>query len=305
MSIIGNTQTAPSGEEPITTGKESALSNYVGPYVTNMLGKGQALADEGYNAYMGPLTAGTSELQDQAFQGLGSLDFTSGMGQFNPQTFTADTAAQYMNPYIMSALQPQIDEARRQSEIDRIANASRMTKAGSFGGSRQAVLEGENQRALQANLAGITGKGYGDAFTQAMGQFNVEQDRGIAGQKAINEYGLEGLASLAGAGEIQRGIESEGVSADAAQFIEERDFPYKQVQYLQSLLQDLPITAQNVSYQEPNYLAGLTRDATDIETLLATLFGEPKTETSVQGASSSLTGNIPSNLPLSFGTGNA
>ena len=41
------------------TGKESSLSSYVGPYVTEMLGKGQALANEGYNAYMGPLTAYT------------------------------------------------------------------------------------------------------------------------------------------------------------------------------------------------------------------------------------------------------
>jgi len=30
------------GEDPIVTGKESSLSNYVGPYVTEMLGKGQA-----------------------------------------------------------------------------------------------------------------------------------------------------------------------------------------------------------------------------------------------------------------------
>ena len=55
------------------TGTESSLSSWAGPYVTEMLGKGAALADEGYNAYMGPLTAGTSELQDKAFAGLGSL----------------------------------------------------------------------------------------------------------------------------------------------------------------------------------------------------------------------------------------
>ena len=276
MSIIGDVATT--NENPIKTGVESSISNYAGPYVTNMLGQGAAAANEPYQAYMGPLTAGTSELQDQAFQGLGSLDFTSGMGQFNPQTFTADTAAQYMNPYIMSALQPQIDEARRQSEIDRIANAGRLTKAGAFGGSRQAVLEGENQRALQANLAGITGRGYADAFSQAMGQFNVEQDRGIAGQKAINEYGLEGLAGLAGAGGIQRDIESEGIVADRLQFEEERDDPLIKVQYMASLLQNLPLESQAVSYEEPNYLARLTSDAADVEGLLSTLFGKTEAQ---------------------------
>ena len=35
-------------------------------------------------------------------------------------------------------------------------------------------------------------------------------------------------------GAVQRGIESEGITADRLQFEEERDFPYKQVQYMQS-----------------------------------------------------------------------
>ena len=39
------------------TGTESSLSNYVGPYVTEMLGRGQALAGMPFQAYTGPLTA--------------------------------------------------------------------------------------------------------------------------------------------------------------------------------------------------------------------------------------------------------
>ena len=55
-------------------------------------------------------------------------------------------------------------------------------------------------------------------------------------------------------GAVQRGIESEGITADRLQFEEERDFPYKQVQYMQSLLQGLPIGAQIVQYEEPRIL---------------------------------------------------
>ena len=53
--------------------EESALSSWAGPYVTEMLGRGQALASMPYTAYQGPLTAGPSALQQQAFGGLGSL----------------------------------------------------------------------------------------------------------------------------------------------------------------------------------------------------------------------------------------
>jgi hypothetical protein len=62
-------------------GKESSLSNWAGDYVTGMLGKGAALGNEGYNAYMGPLTAGSSDFQNAAFEGLGNLSLpTDQMG---------------------------------------------------------------------------------------------------------------------------------------------------------------------------------------------------------------------------------
>ena len=237
------------------TGTESSLSNWAGPYVTEMLGKGQALGNEGYNAYMGPLTAGSSDLQDQAFQGIGSLTMPTdqmGVGGYQPQQFTGDIAQQYMNPYLQASLNPQLDEARRQSQISQMNNASRMNTAGSFGGSRQAVFDAENQAALQRNMAGITGQGYADAYGQALGQFNTEQDRGMEAQDRVNAYGTAGLQSLAAAGATQRGIEGEGIAADKAQFEEERDFPYKQVQYMQSLLQGLPVEAQSYSYAQPS-----------------------------------------------------
>ena len=113
-----------------------------------MLGKGQALSNKGYDAYTGPLSAGTNALQDQAFTGIGGLTAPTGMGAYTPQTFGAEQATQYMNPYLMSSLNPQIAEARRQNEIDRVANAGRMTQAGAFGGSRQALMDMEGQRNL-------------------------------------------------------------------------------------------------------------------------------------------------------------
>jgi hypothetical protein len=258
------------------TGKESNLSNWAGDYVTDMLGQGKALGEQGYNAYMGPLTAGESDLQTQAFEGMASLTLPTdqmGVAGYQPQQFTGDIAQQYMNPYLQASLDPQIAEARRQSEIDRVNNASRMTQAGSFGGSRQAVMDAQNQGNLQRNLAGITGQGYADAYSQAMNQFNTEQDRGMSAQDKINLYGSTGIQGLADMGAVQRGIESEGVQADRMQFEEERDFPYKQVQYMQSLLQGLPIEAQSVNYAQPSKLSEILSGAGGLGSLYDTIFG--------------------------------
>jgi len=256
-------------------GAESSLSNWAGDYVTDMLGKGAALGSEPYQGYGGPLTAGASDLQTSAFEGIGGLDIpTENMGAFTPQTFTAQNAADYMNPYLMASLNPQIEEARRQSEIERLQNATRMTQAGSFGGSRQAILDAENQRNLQSGLANIVGTGYNTAFDTAMGQFNTEQDREMAARAENNAYGLGAIQKLYNLGAEERKIESEGITADKKQFEEERDFPYKQVQYMQSLLQDLPVSAQEYSYTEPSALNTAAVASSDWMSWYNSLFGD-------------------------------
>jgi hypothetical protein len=237
----------PIGSPASTT---ESLSGWAAPYVTGMLGKGEALSNQPYQAYGGPLTAGQSELQTQAFQGLAGLTVpTQQMGGFTPTSFTSGTTAQdYMSPFMNAALEPQMAEAQRQAEIQRVQNASRLGKAGAFGGSRQAIMESEGQRNLLRNLADIYGTGMQTAYTQGMGQFNVEQDRAQQAQDLTNRFGLTALGAQQLAGGQQRDIESQGIAADYAQFQEERDFPYKQVQYQQSLLQGLPIAAQEMDY---------------------------------------------------------
>ncbi len=238
-------------------GTESSLSNWVGPYVTNMLGRGEALADTPYTAYEGPLSAGPSSLQDKAFQGIAGLSMPS-YGSFTDQ----GVADKFMSPYISAALEPQIAEARRQAEINRVQNAGRLTRAGAFGGSRQAIMESEGDRNLTRNLADITGKGYQSAYEQARDQFNTEQNRG-----------LEGLDLQLRAGDTQRDIESEGIAADIKQFEQERDYPYRQVQFMQSLLQGLPLGTQSYQYQMPSDTAQTVGNVTDTADALPDIFG--------------------------------
>jgi len=226
--------------ETLPTGSTNTqgLAPWAGDYITNYLGKAAALADKPYEAYQGPLTAGESKLQTDAFQGLGSLTVPGSIGaaantagdiaskaqnmgytptQFNNQfnapaagtatnftntyqapdayqntnftsgTFGADQAQQYMNPYLQASLNPQLTEARRQSDITEQANKAAMTRAGAFGGGRQAILAAENQRNLGTNLANITGQGYNTAYNNAMSQYNQDQARNMQAQQASEQ----------------------------------------------------------------------------------------------------------------------
>jgi hypothetical protein len=322
----------------------SSLSPWAQGYVGDMLEKGAALADKPYEAYGGQLTAGTSPLQQQAFTAASNLAIPASVGQASEQIKTAgqklgnlsyspitatnqysattpytasnigidqfntENMQRYMNPYMQMALDPQIAEARRQSEITQMGNASKLAQAGAFGGSRGALMQSEAQRNLGSNLANITGQGYNTAFDKALAAFNTQQGLGLQaqqsneasrqfganqalsnaqnaaqyGQQAQGQniqqqqfganYGLSGLqgqlsagtalgnlglqenqAGLAnlnaqlGAGSTQSAIEQAALDAERGQFQESQLYPYKQLQFQQSLLTGLPISAQTAT----------------------------------------------------------
>ena len=255
---------------PTFTAEESSLSSWAGPYVTEMLGRGQALAGLPYQAYMGPLTAGESGLQQQAFQGLGALQTpTAQQTTYNPMSFTAaGMPEQFMSPYIQGALDPQYAAAQRQSDIATQKLQSQFGKAGAYGGSRQGVAEAELQRGLLDRMAGITGTGYQQAFEQAQRQFNEEQRRQMDAANQAQRYGLDVLREQQAGGATQRGIESQGIAADIAQFEQERDYDKNNTLFMQSLLQGLPLETQSYSYIEPSGLQTLAGGAKDIQSIL-------------------------------------
>lgn len=445
----------------VTTGGTTAstLSEWAGPYVTNMLGQGYALSQQPYQVYQGPLTAGVSPLQSQAFQGIGGLSVPSSIssaattagnvasqaggmsyspttfgnqyqapqaytgvnftnpymapqqyqsttdfsntfqspGAYDPTKFTTDmwssqAAQQYMNPFLSQALTPQLQDLTRQADIARLGDAARLSQAGAYGGSRQAIMEAEarrnllgkqsdvlsqgyktaydvgqqafmtdQQRALEAQKAteasrqfgatqgmtaaqlaaqyGLSGRqaeeaarqfGYGQQMSaaqlaaqyglgtqqaqEASKQFAAQQaarsaeqaaQYGLAGQQATEaskqfgaSYGLDALskqlqaaqaqgtlgqADLAAqqgilnqmlqAGTTQRGIEQEGITADYNEFLQQRDYPVKQVQFLQSLLQGLPIGTTTSTPLEESTLAQVMGTSKGLMDLYDRLFG--------------------------------
>jgi hypothetical protein len=243
-------QQQPVGE---VLGGESSLSNWAGADITDMLARARALTDQGYQAYTGQLTADESALQQQAFQGLAGLSLpTAEQGQYNPGTFDAAAQQQYMNPYLQGSLNPQLEEARRQAEISNLQNRTAATRAGAFGGGRQAIMESESQRNMLRNLADITGEGYNTAFQQGRQQFNTEQDRLQNNAMQMRDYGLRGLDAQSRAGEVQRSIEQEGIQADIDQYSMEQLYPYKQLQFQQSMYQNMPLQAQSYNYSQPS-----------------------------------------------------
>jgi len=242
---------------PKVGSESSTLSEWAGPYVTGMLGQTQALAQQPYQVYQGPQTAGASDLQSKIFQGLGSLSYPSTLGKsFTDQA----TAQQYMNPYLQSALQPQLDELRRQSQITQMQNAAKATSQGAFGGSRQALMDTETQRNLLDQMNKTVGQGYATAYDKAMQQFNTEQGQA----KTLSDM-------LSEAGKTQRDIEQQGITADYNEFLAQRDYPQKMLQFQQSMLQNLPISTISYAPGQQSTLGSLSSTVGGLGSLIDSL----------------------------------
>jgi hypothetical protein len=257
---------------PQDVSRTSTLSPWVGDYVTNALGQGAAAANQPYQAYQGPLTAGPADLQQQAFAGasdIASAGYTP--GQF-VGGFGANQAAQYMNPYIQASLNPQLAELKRQSDIARLDDAGRLTRAGAFGGSRQAIMESEGRRNLLDKQAGLIGSGYKSAYDTGLGQFNKEREAEEASRQFGAGFGLKTVDQLANLGGVQRGITSEGLAADMAQFEEERDYAYNMPKYQLGLLSGLP-TGANTTAVNQDAISKMKGDIAGLASIYQNLAG--------------------------------
>ena len=286
-------------------GQVQSLSPWAEPYTYGMLNWGLSnLIGAQYPSYTGSLSAPASSLQNLAFTGYPNLttpDFTglqSGMGNIASSlygsTYTPSEALttgrypdfyqEYMSPYIEGVVQPQIAEARRQSDISGEQQASRMAKAGSFGGGRQAIMDAERERNFQQQVENITGQGYQRAYEQGLQAFTADQARaldaakfGESADQFAAQYGMQALnnalaayqseanllragyqldadrlAQLLTAGGIERGIEADEVAAQLRQYELETGWPLKTIALYSSLLSGLPLGQTMYERTEPS-----------------------------------------------------
>lgn len=259
------------------------------PYATDLLQRGQAFTTAETPVYGGQLTTGPSQYQEQAWKGLANLTVPKNITEagnqlgdiskqqqglsYDPTKFTAGTfgneeAQKYMNPYIQQALDPQLAYMRRQAQINQQADMAKLSQAGAFGGSRQAILQGQNQEALMRKQAETTGAGYEKAYNNAMLQYNEDMKRDMEAQKAAENskqfgatykqtglsnaasseqarasagaseasYGLQNLKALSEAGASQRDIEQEALDAQYKDWLRQTEYPGKQLEMQKGII---------------------------------------------------------------------
>jgi hypothetical protein len=145
--------------------------------------------------------------------GAGLAGLTGAMGytplSVGTGTFGAPAAAAYMSPYASNVTDIGVREAEKQRDLAKTAGMTGAISRGTFGGARNTLLQAEQERGANQNIADLRTKGMQDAYMNAQQQFNQDQARSLQAQQ-LNQaaYGQQaGLLGQLGTAGLQAGLQ--------------------------------------------------------------------------------------------------
>jgi hypothetical protein len=96
--------------------------------------------------------------------------------EFGPaETMTAQTAQEYMDPYLRSVVDIEKEKAREDYEIAKAGRSSTAVGAGAFGGSRAQIAESMAERDLANRMRDIEATGLKSAYGEATRRFEADR----------------------------------------------------------------------------------------------------------------------------------
>lgn len=278
----------------------------IAPYARSMLGQAAALTDTEMNPYMqyqGERNAQFSPLQQQAYQNAGlmqtapqlqdatALTGMAGLGALNTQytfkpadfasTFSRDAqgnmTSPLMSPYMQSVVERQQSDAQRQADIARQAQGAQAARSGAFGGSGDYLMRAQAAGNLARQKGDIQATGLQNAYNQAMGQYNAQNQLNAQQQQFGAGLGLQGLQAAnqsaqnlgtlgnlqyqqnMGINQLQNqyGLQQQGqmqkdIDTKYQDYLNYQNYPYKQLGFMSDIIRGAPLTQTGSSvYQAP------------------------------------------------------
>lgn len=244
-------------QQSTSTSYQTNIPEYAKPYVETMLGATQKQLFQGtpqegggfditgfqpYKAYGGTYDeqgnqtsydpsksiAGFQPMQQTAMSNAANM-------QSNPETFARGVGG-YMSPFAQYALQPQLEEASRQSAIQGTQQQAQATQAGAFGGGRDALMRSERERNLGQQQSNIMATGMQNAYNQAQQQYNTgfQQNLGINALQA--QYGGQ-----------QQAMEQQKINQSMQDFANAQQYPLMQLGTMSNMIRGLPMQASTTN----------------------------------------------------------
>ena len=271
-SLLGLTRSQPTQIVPASI-SEPKIAEEIAPYLKDILGKGQALykqrMDEGFVPYEGKTLAAISDDQTTAQAGLRELvgqskpiyDEASGLIRGQTQQATTENLQPFMNPYQQAVTDIAKRQATEQFEQQTLPGLRKSAiDAGSFGGSRAAMLESQARDNQARLLSDLQAKGDLAAFQNAQKQFEAQKLRERQAASGLSSLvpqqftsQARELGALEAMGREQQQREQTLLDESYKRFLTEREFPEQQLGKFQALVAGTPINQGQVQYTQQQY----------------------------------------------------
>ncbi len=246
-------------------GGSSTQTQKLDPWLKQQIGQNLSTIQglEGYQAYPTEqaIAGFTPEMQQQmqqmqqmGQQGYGLMnqgaDTLQNVAGITPQQVSAGQAdlSQFQNPYQQQVVDQTINDLDRARQMAVGQTEDQAIASGAFGGSRQAIVEGETNRGFADRTAAAVGQLNQQGYNTALQAAQNQQGMDMAAQQANQSAGLDAgrLQMLAGQGLLGAGQGMVGQGQQAAQMGQSqeqamRDFAFQQYQ---QAFQDPRILAQ-------------------------------------------------------------
>lgn len=252
---------------------------------------GQRIGGQAYEEYGGERTAALSRNEqqgiDMASSRAGAADpyykKAEGYAERGTMQFKDADMQDYMNPYIKGALDPaarEVGEAgqRRANELD-----ARSSSMNAFGGSRAALMQSENREKTLQGISDIYGKGYAMAYESATKLWGDERARDMQAAGRFQDLGTSvtnanrtDISTLMATGATDRSIQQAMADFDYQQFIEDRDWDFRNLGGLIAALEGTKGSYSTTATTEEKTSGGEFAQALGIAaTLVGAFYGGP------------------------------
>lgn len=229
-----------------------------------------SLGSTPYPTYQGQLIAAFTPQQQQGMQMAGQaatsyqpdLSAAEGLTAAGSQQWNPQTAAQYMSPYAMSALAPQLQQLQTQLGQQQQQTNAHATQAGAFGDSRQGVESSLNN--FYGNLAqnDLVSQAMNSAYNTGQSAFQSDQGRALQAGGQFNTLagqqqglGETGAQSMFGAGTQQQQLTQQQLTEAYNNFLNQTNWGQNQLGLRESALSNSP-------YNNTNYISLAPSNAT-------------------------------------------
>lgn len=222
----------------------------------------KSIAGQAYPTYQGPRIQGFSTDENAAFDlsrnntGAYSpyLEKAGALTDMGTRAWDGNIAAQYMNPFDREVTQKALGDMQTAFERNAKFTNADAVQHGAYGGARHGIKEGLNLENFYDAMGDTSLRGNQAGYNSAAERFDADRRAALTGAgtnmdlgKGATALGQSDIAQMLQTGGMQRALGQASLDTAHGDYLEEREWPYKNLNFALGALTGAPTDVTSTS----------------------------------------------------------